>query len=264
MNPMKIEDMKINDFQVYFADYFGDFIIVNYEYVGLLFLNKKLEKVRSVDIFNNFVIEKTFFNLDHNRVLFFCREHNCFVLVNKLFEIKIINLGENDSDLVFSDLYYWSDKEILLSSYSGSIYSIHLQDYSFEKISEKYVQLEYPQFHYIWKGSKTLTIGFYDMITGVIFQQQGVLMNYSHSGSIKRKVTLSISDVEISYFKEGKCLVFNEHTAVIYYNDEFHGELSVHRPYMFRTVKYLGEEQILVLLTNKSDPYENLLRVYKI
>lgn len=263
MNPIKIEKTQIDNYQVYFADYLGEFIIVNNDYMGLLFLNQKLEKVGSVDIFHDFVIEKTYFNLEHNTALFLCREQNCFVIVNKQLEIKIIDLNEDSSDLVFSDLYYWSEKEILLSTYSDAIYSICLQDNKFEKLTDNYVRIEYPYFYDTLKLTNVLTIGYYDMKNGVFSKEKGLLINYSHSGKIKLNIKLSDPNFEISAFNKWNYLIFNEYSAEIHYNEQEH-VLSVDRPYMFRAVRFLSEEKLLVLLTNKSDPFENLLRIYKL
>lgn len=258
-----MEDTKIHDSQVYFADYLGEFIIVNSDYMGLLVLNQKLEKIRSIDIFDDFIIEKVYFNNDHNTALILCEVHNCFVLVNELFDVTIINLNEESADIFFSDLYYWSEKEILISSYSDAIYSICLENNKFEKTSAKYVQEKYPYFFDSWKLTSKLGIEYYDMKNGLIYKNSDYLMNYSHSSENKLNINISVENFEISAFNKDNYLVFNENTTEIHHNDQEY-ELSVDSLYMYRAVRFLSEERIIVLLTNKSDPFENTLTVYTI
>lgn len=263
MNLIKIANTETFDTQIYFVDYLGEFIIVNFDYGGLLVLNQKLEKIRAIDIFDDFVIEKVYFNNGHDTALILCQEQNCFVLVNELFDVTIINLNEESADIFFSDLYYWSEKEILISSYSGDIYSISLENNKFEKTSSKYVQTKYPSFFAYWKLTSKLGIEYYDIKNGLIYNNGDYLTNYSHTGENKININLRDENFEIAAFNKYICLIFNENTIEIHYNDQGY-ELTVDSLYMYRSVRFLSKEKLIILLTNKSDPFENTLTLYTI
>lgn len=114
---------------MYFMEICGDRIVVNHHYSGIKILNRLLEPVDELNLFDGVMIYHAYSDGDKKRMVLYCAENDCLVPVD-LAEMKsnVISLEGAMRQTVFSPVHRWQEKELLLLDYSGNPYRVDLSE----------------------------------------------------------------------------------------------------------------------------------------
>lgn len=127
-----------------------NFVITNWDYRGICFLDKDFTTVDELFIKQDIIIDKIFCEFNGNKIGLYCPENEAFFIVDSLTrEIKKIGIPK-DLELdegCLSSLYYWKNSICIVRSHHNQYFSISVETNTIEKKSENYIASEYSNFY---------------------------------------------------------------------------------------------------------------------
>lgn len=121
---MKVKEVELIDNDVYFIEILDDLLVINDNYQGILIFDSEFRQVGQIKLIEGLSIYTSY--KKDKELLLFCADNNCFIYVNvELNYQKIIDLSEFDY-WIFSTLYDWDKKNIILSDYQNHFMKINL------------------------------------------------------------------------------------------------------------------------------------------
>lgn len=144
---------------IYFLDRHKDFLFINDGYHGLSILNKDLDTIKKINLFDGVIIYSVYKSFYTDELLLYCPDNNCFVLVDLVTGVhNLIQFTKDIEEVVLSSIYVWTNREIILSDYKGGLYRIDFGQYFLQKISVDEIQSENPNFYSYWSHSRDKTV----------------------------------------------------------------------------------------------------------
>lgn len=163
---MKMEEFNLINSDVYFMEIIGERVVINNDYNGLMILDNHLQLVKKLFLIEELIIYSSFRSF--NELLLFCPDNNCLIYINiQLLDFQIISL-EGLEHLIFSAIYKWDQKEVILTSYKKELVKLDLNNYNIQKLDlgnleyrkfrEEYNQLSRFNVYKIYELEKTAFI----------------------------------------------------------------------------------------------------------
>lgn len=132
--------MNFDNNDVYFMENLEDVLVINDNYSGVILLNKHLEIMKKLALFNGLMIYSSF--KYKNEILLYCHENSCFVYINtESCQHKIIPLKEYE-DVTFSISYKWDGQNIILSDYGGFFVEVDLHNSMLRKADSQNLSVQ--------------------------------------------------------------------------------------------------------------------------
>lgn len=121
---MKVKNVELLNNDVYFMEIVNNMIVINDNYGGLIVFDSELRQIKKIELVNELIIYTSFKN--GNELLLFCPDNDCLIYVNiESNEKKIISLTGFESYL-FSTIYDWNQKNLILSDYQDHFIKVDL------------------------------------------------------------------------------------------------------------------------------------------
>lgn len=115
---------------VYLIKTTKEYIVTNWDYRGVLVLNRSSELVKKIFINKKLLIDKIYKQDDTNLIALYCPENLKFIFVN--LQTKFIEeISTSDfpelQDGCLTNLYYWKENDFIVQSIKGIFFSIDLK-----------------------------------------------------------------------------------------------------------------------------------------
>ncbi|MWC31395.1 hypothetical protein [Paenibacillus sp. MMS18-CY102] len=187
-----LNELLIENNDIYILECHQDLIIVNNNYSGINLYNFDFELQHSIDIFENLIIHSVFKNPDRSEIMLYCPDNQVFIYVNLItkHQRKLEFTGDLE-EYGLSNVYYWYEQEFVFLCGNKKIYRINTKLLSLDILEPSKVEIRYRSFNQILKDSR----GF-SLLTGdassLIYEDtknnELVYWNYSKNTRIVSKI----------------------------------------------------------------------------
>jgi len=158
MQMQKIYEKTFNQNDIYILETQNDFIVINDNYRGLLSLDHSLVVKKIILIKKNPIIYFLYKEFEGNFLATYSPDQEMITITNindskshSIYIAPIIN------EHTFSDIYYWKNNTLILTTYNNMCYQTCLTDYTLKEVSENEIKKIDPIFFNFWNKSKNYT-----------------------------------------------------------------------------------------------------------
>lgn len=265
----RIKEFRQKDNDVYFFQIVSDKIIINDNYIGILILDSNLDLIKSLTIFDGITVYSSYVNNYNEELLLFCPDNDCIVHVNlKNYEYKVIHLKNGLESLIFSTLYEWNDKSLVLTTFKGEFYSICVDKKSIQKIDHDEVVIKYNDLHKLYqesKNHKSLSMLSNQNIAIIDYENLNIsILNYKNqSKHVFNSDTIDFLDMDS---REGILAMVNENSVGIITNN---GSKIIYpeEDYLFLKIGLLSRLSnffIIILSSSKSNVSNSKVEMFQL
>ncbi len=134
---------------VYFMEVLDDLLVVNDNYQGILIFNSELRQINQIKLIEDMNIYTSF--KKDKELLLFCPDNDCLIYVDLYSNKKIVIPLVAFDEWIFSPIYEWNKKKVILSDYWGNFLKVDLDigalvkakacDEGYQEICENYNKL---------------------------------------------------------------------------------------------------------------------------
>lgn len=248
---IKTKEFKQND--IYFMEVLSDKIIINDNYDGILILDNNLDLIKRLNIFEGITVYSSFIN-NSEEMLLFCPDNECMVYIDIAnYEYKVIYLNNGLESLVFSNLYEWNEKGLVLTTYKGEFYKVCAYEKTIQKIDYKEIEKLYPdlcKFHQESIKHKVIRAFPHEYIAIIDDEKRNInLLNVKDQTKyVLNNATINFLDIE---FRGGTFAIVNENMIEIITTQD-KSVLHPNKNYIFLKARFLSIPNDICLVTLSS------------
>lgn len=266
---IKEKELNMKDDDIYFLEVVSDKIVINDNYKGIQIIDKNLNIIKKLEIFNDMTIYSSYISTSSKEILFFCPDNECVVYVDlENYNHKIINLKNGLENVIFSPIYLWNEHELILVTYKGEFYSILVNEMSVQLIDTSEVKRLYPVLYGFYEElTKYKIINVYaNELFGIIEDKGGDVFLLNYHDKTKHIISSkegNFLDIEI---EREKFAIISE--DVIQINMAHKDKILYPKDnYIFLKAKFLNDKRdnyFITLSSHRSNVTFSNIKAYKI
>jgi hypothetical protein len=264
----KVKTFSFDDNDIYVLEECSAKIIINSNYDGLFIIDWGKDSIQQLQIKDDLVIYYVYKSFDKECLLLYCPDDKQMIFIDR--EKKdhyIFSLSDIDEKVIFSPAYYWFGHSALIAAYNGQLYQFDFVSWQINKISYEAVEMEHPYFvNFVEKMQHYRIVTIYSDSLSFIFEKDEYEIGYYVSKN-DTFVHMGHSFTNGWHAIESNGFVFvfvHENKLEIIDRLEQKIVIEAEMPYSFLKVRFVAENIIAVLKSNKSDQRESIIELYSI